>query len=235
MRGSDQWRTLTHRVSASASLAAASDLLSRRLSSSPAMRACSSLFLLLALLALLVLPTRGLYFYVVEGGRKCFIEEVPEDVLVVGRYTSHDHSKLNLTPQGVVDGKNFAAIRATVTDPRNELLLTHDLAADGKFGFTSVVGGEHLICLATNTSSWYGQARSFKLSLQLDIGDAAQDYSEIAKSEHLSAIEVEIRKLNDKIRHIRAEQEYQRVNSTQRARTCSGLRVGGAGRFNAIG
>lgn len=167
--------------------------------------------LLLSFLCLLVLPIHGLYFYVVEGSRKCFIEEVPEDVLVLGRYTSPDHAKLNLTPQGTIDTVNQAAIKATVTDPRNEQLLVHELAAEGKFGFTSVVGGEHLICLATTTSSWYGQARSFKVVLQLDIGQDAQDYSEIAKQEHLSAIEVEVRKLNDKIRAIRGEQDYQRA------------------------
>jgi hypothetical protein len=50
-----------------------------------------------------------------------------------------------------------------------------------------------------------------RMTLQLDIGEHAQDYSEIAKQEHLSAIEVEVRKLNDKIRAIRAEQEYQRA------------------------
>jgi hypothetical protein len=49
------------------------------------------------------------------------------------------------------------------------------------------------------------------MTLQLDIGENAQDYSEIAKTEHLSAIEVEVRKLNDKIRGIRAEQDYQRA------------------------
>ncbi len=49
-----------------------------------------------------------------------------------------------------------------------------------------------------------------RFSLQLDIGEHATDYSELAKQEHLSAIEVEVRKLNDKIRSIRAEAQYQK-------------------------
>jgi len=120
----------------------------------------SALLSLLVALSL-VLPTSGLYFNVVEGSRKCFIEEVPEDVLVLGRYTSPDFGKLSLNQQGYADADNKAAIIATVTDPRNEVLLTHATGAEGKFGFTSVVGGEHVICLATNTSSWYGQTREF--------------------------------------------------------------------------
>lgn len=119
--------------------------------------------LLLALAILSVLsPVSGLYFHIVEGTRKCFIEEVPEDVLVMGKYTSPDFSRININPTtGMVDTENYAAIRATVMDPRNELILTHDTVAEGRFGFTSVVGGEHIICLATNTSSWYGQSRTF--------------------------------------------------------------------------
>jgi len=100
-----------------------------------------------------------------------------------------------------------------------------------------------------------------RFTLQLDIGENAQDYSEIAKQEHLSgqrtgqragcvedghrgsicglrnllltgidrcdcplcvfvcfahpAIEVEVRKLNDKIRAIRGMQDYQRVRMTR--------------------
>jgi hypothetical protein len=40
----------------------------------------SATTLLLVLLALvsLVTPTQGLYFHVQEGGRRCFLEEVPE-------------------------------------------------------------------------------------------------------------------------------------------------------------
>ncbi len=135
----------------------------------------------LTLLSLL-LPAQALYFHVTEGSRRCFLEEVPEDVLVLGRYTSLDHSKL---AQRDADQPK-AAIKITVTDPRQDVLLTHDTSAEGKFAFTSVVGGEHVICLSTNTSSSYGENRNFRMTLQLDIGENAQDYSEIAKQEHLS-------------------------------------------------
>lgn len=118
---------------------------------------------LLLLSLLLVLPcfSSAFYFHITEGSKKCFIEEVPEDVLVMGKYTSPDHAKLNLNAAGYIDGERYAGIKVTVTDPRQEVLLTHDTTAEGRFGFTSVVGGEHVICIATNTSSWYGQNRNF--------------------------------------------------------------------------
>ena len=127
--------------------------------------------LLLSLSTLLLLPVHGLYFHIVEGTRKCFIEEVPEDVLVLGRYTSPDFGKLSLNQAGYADGEKYAGIKVTVTDPRQDVLLTHDTSADGKFAFTSVVGGEHVVCLATNTSSWYGQTRTFvSCQAQIAIG-----------------------------------------------------------------
>lgn len=122
----------------------------------------ATLSLVAVALVLLVAPVHGLYFQLVEGTKKCFIEEVPEDVLVMGKYTSADFGKLNINfNTGMPDTENWSAIRATVTDPRNEVLLVHDTTAEGRFGFTSMVGGEHVICLATNTSSWYGQSRTF--------------------------------------------------------------------------
>lgn len=125
------------------------------------MRSSLQALLGVTLLVLLASPTSALYFNVVEGTRKCFIEEVPEDVLVLGKYSSPDHGKLNINPQGQPERENFSALRVSVTDPRSEQLLTHDMLPEGRFGFTSIVGGEHIICIATNTSTWYGQARSF--------------------------------------------------------------------------
>jgi len=89
--------------------------------------------------------------------------------------------------------------------------MRHECGETGKFAFTSQMGGEHLICFITTTSYFQGVARKFRFDVSFEVGEAAHDYTEIAKTEHLSAIEVEIRKLNDKIRNIRGEQDYQKV------------------------
>ena len=44
------------------------------------------------------------------------------------------------------------------------------------------------------------------------MGEMAIDYNEVAKKEHLTGVEISIRKLNDKIRDIMKEQAYQRVS-----------------------
>lgn len=52
--------------------------------------------------------------------------------------------------------------------------------------------------------------RPQRVDLALNVGEMAVDYTEVAKREHLTGLEVEIRKLNDKLRDIMKEVEYQR-------------------------
>ena len=49
-----------------------------------------------------------------------------------------------------------------------------------------------------------------RLDLKLDVGEMAIDYSEVAKKEHLSGLDLEVRRLNDKAMDIMKEQKYQR-------------------------
>uniref|UniRef100_A0A7S3Y9H6 GOLD domain-containing protein n=1 Tax=Lotharella globosa TaxID=91324 RepID=A0A7S3Y9H6_9EUKA len=49
-----------------------------------------------------------------------------------------------------------------------------------------------------------------KVELKFDIGEHAANYDDMAKSEHLSAIELEVRKLVDIVRDIRSQQQYLR-------------------------
>jgi hypothetical protein len=49
----------------------------------------------------------------------------------------------------------------TLTDPAGGTVLSKALETQGKFAFTSAVGGEHLLCFATNSSRWFGQPKKF--------------------------------------------------------------------------
>lgn len=111
----------------------------------------------------------------------------------------------------------------------------------GRFAFTSVAGGEHMLCLSTNNTRWFGTPRKFvsgalpwmrlrrrhgfpqparhtlplrtpaqKFDLRVDVGETTIDYTEVAKKEHLSSLEVEIRRLNNKAKDIMSQQAYQR-------------------------
>ena len=98
-------------------------------------------------------------------------------------------------------------VRVTVTDPSQKTIVEHLTQEKGKFGFTSASPGEHLICVRIDSLA--SQTRTLRFDLFIDMGEQAEDYVELAKVEHLSAIEIEVRKLNDKLKAIRQEQEYQ--------------------------
>lgn len=152
---------------------------------------------LAALLACAAPPGAALHFMVKEGATRCFIEEVPSDVMVLAHYKNPDAS-------GAGDGQ---AIVVTIKDPTGEVILTQTATDEGRIAFTSHMGGEHLVCLGT-VGAW--GSREFRFELEIEEGDRATDYEELAKMEHLSAIEVEVRKLTDKVNLIRSEQSYQR-------------------------
>jgi len=121
------------------------------------------------------------YFVLDEGGRRCFIEEVPEEMLIVGHYRNLDWPLLTLADQ-----QN--QILVEVRDSRSNLLLQHETVEEGQFGFTSSTAGEHQICVSASATTTYGQQKSFRFQMILDFGEQAEDYSSIAKAEHLSAM-----------------------------------------------
>jgi len=152
----------------------------------------------------------GIYFVLEEGQNRCFLEEVPKDTLVLGKYRTEEWvaQQAGTVPTPIT--KQRAAIKVIVTDPEGNLFLQREMNPEGRFAFTSQLGGEHKICFQTNTSRWFGTKQKIKFHLDVEKGESATDYEEIAKQEHLSAIEVSARKLIDRVRDIRSEQDYQR-------------------------
>ena len=148
----------------------------------------------------------ALYFYLEGNAERCFLEEVPADTLVVGNYKSPD-----VLPWGA-PGWAGAGVGLRVLDPARNVVLTKALEPAGRFALTSAVGGEYQLCFASNASRWGGGGGASKLrfDLALDVGETGIDYAEVAKREHLSELEVEVRRLNDKLKDLTKEQAYQR-------------------------
>lgn len=61
------------------------------------------------------------------------------------------------------------------------------------------------------------------MDLKLDVGEGGLDYAEVAKKEHLSELELEIRKLNDKVKDVLAEQAYQRTRELEFRKTSEAI------------
>jgi len=161
---------------------------------------------MLVIVFMLIVQAHCAFFELNGGDVKCFLEETPRDTLILGKHKLED-----LNPPQVY-GLNVPTLGVTVQvyDPDLTVILERTMPADGKFAFTTQVGGEHKLCFSTNSSRWFGPPVRTKLELEIETGVGATDYEEIAKVEHLSALEVSVRRLNDRVQSIRREQTYQK-------------------------
>ena len=78
-------------------------------------------------------------------------------------------------------------------------------ATEGKFAFNANAAGPHDVC-------WDNSGSSVQRRIQLDFvaGADAIDYSDVAKKEHLKPLELELRKLEDRVEAVHKELLYQR-------------------------
>eukprot|EP00126_Sphaerothecum_destruens_P007792 Sdes_comp19989_c0_seq2m12609 len=88
--------------------------------------------------------------------------------------------------------------------------MSKDYTSQGKFMFMSDLPGEHIICLSTNTTRWFG-ARYLRIHLEISVGEGANDYEQIRQEEKLSEIQLRIRQLLDQVDGVIKEQDYQRL------------------------
>jgi hypothetical protein len=116
------------------------------------------------------------------------------------------------TPSDRIHSETAASIGITlkVTDPDQFDFYERTFPQQSRFAFTSARGGEYRLCFSTNTSTWFGTGQALTFQIKITHGADATDYDDLAKTEHLTAVEVSLRKLNDRVRLIRAEQDYQR-------------------------
>jgi hypothetical protein len=71
--------------------------------------------------------------------------------------------------------------------------------------------GEHVICLYSNSTAWFGGG-NLRVHLDIEVGEHAVDYNELASKEKLTELQLRVRQLLDQVEQISKEQNYQRVN-----------------------
>lgn len=143
-----------------------------------------------------------------ETEKKCFIEEIPDETMVVGNYKTqlYDESAQDFMPSSPGIG-----MHVEVKDPNSKILLSKYYAAEGRFTFTSHTPGEHVICLHSNSTRWslFAGGR-LRVHLDIQVGEHANDYAEIAAKDKLTELQLRIRQLLDQVEQINKEQAYQR-------------------------
>ena len=124
-----------------------------------------SFLLLIFILIQLFLTIHSLYFHIRETDRKCFIEEIPDQTLVIGKYKVElfDHVSNTYLPSTPGIG-----MHVEVKDPDEKIILSKLYTSEGRFTFTSHIPGEHVICLYSNSTAWFGGQQLVYEFLQIE-------------------------------------------------------------------
>ncbi|KAL4232052.1 Transmembrane emp24 domain-containing protein 4 [Mactra antiquata] len=148
----------------------------------------------------------GLYFHIGETEKKCFIEEIPDETMVVGKYKVEIFDKNVNDYVPTIQG---LGMHVEIKDTDSKAILSRTYASEGRFTFTSHSAGEHIICLHSNSSAWFSSGQ-LRVHLDIQVGEHAVDYQQIQAKDKLSELQLRIRQLLDQVEQITKEQNYQR-------------------------
>lgn len=159
------------------------------------------------LFVVLVSPASSIYFHMWETDLKCFIEEVPDETMISGKYKVELYD--DKTEQFIQ--KQNIGMHVDIKDPDNKVLLSKYYTNEGQFVFTTHTPGEHKICLSPNSTRWFSGGSRLRVHLNIDVGEGANDYKEIQAKEKLSELQLRVRQLLEQVEQITKEQNYQRT------------------------
>jgi len=155
----------------------------------------------------------GVYFFIGEKEKKCFIEELPEDTMVVAKYNAMLYDKKTNDYVGSSPGMGM---HVEVRDPDGKIILSKTYGSEGSFTFTTHTPGEQQICIHSNSSKWSLFAGGkIRVHLNIQIGEHTNNYSEIAAKDKLTELQLRVRQLLDQMDQIQKEQSYQRIRETR--------------------
>lgn len=96
-----------------------------------------------------------------------------------------------------------------VKDPDDKTILSRVYSSEGRISFTSHIPGEHVICMYSNSSAWFSGSQ-LRVHLDIQVGEHAINYADLAQKEKLSELDLRIRQLLEHAAQITKEQNYQR-------------------------
>ncbi|XP_060740612.1 transmembrane emp24 domain-containing protein 9-like [Tachysurus vachellii] len=150
----------------------------------------------------------ALYFHIGETEKKCFIEEIPDETMIIGNYRTQLYDKQSESYMPATPGLGMFV---EVKDPDEKVILSRQYGSEGRFTFTSHTPGEHQICLHSNSSKFSLFAGGMlRVHLDIQVGEHANNYAEIAAKDKLTELQLRVRQLVEQVDQIQKEQNYQR-------------------------
>lgn len=161
---------------------------------------------ILTYLVLLVGCCKAVYFHIGETEKRCFIEDIPDETLLIMNYRLQLYDTQSL---GYMQSAPNLGMHVDVRDPDDKLILSKTYTAEGKVALTSHKPGEHVICIQSNSTKWFAGSQ-LRVHLDIKVGEHAMDYGDIAQKEKYTQLQLRIRQLQDQVEQIMKELSYQR-------------------------
>ncbi|XP_064554865.1 5'-AMP-activated protein kinase subunit gamma-1-like [Drosophila montana] len=158
----------------------------------------------------------GLYFHILETERKCFIEEVPDETTVIVNYKVELYDPRS---NGFMPSSPGIGMHVEVRDSDDKVILSRVYSSQGRMSFTSHTPGEHVICMYSNSTAWFNGAQ-LRVHLDIQVGERAIDYANVAQKEELTNMELRIRQLLGQVEQITKEQNYDRYREERFTHIC---------------
>ncbi|KAI8421917.1 hypothetical protein MSG28_009840, partial [Choristoneura fumiferana] len=98
-----------------------------------------------------------------------------------------------------------------VRDPNDGVVLSRVYSSEGMMSFTSSIPGEHVICMYSNSTSWFSGSQ-LRVHLDIQVGEHAVDYANVAQKDKLTELQLRIRQLLDQHREERFRQTSESTN-----------------------
>jgi len=170
---------------------------------------------LLCLFTLLISLCDCLYFHISETERKCFIEEIPDETMVVAKYKCQIFD-----PQtgGFMPSSPGIGMHVEVRDPEDKIIMSKVYSSEGSITFTSSTPGEHVLCLYSNSTRWFAGSQ-LRVHLDIQVGEHAVDYNKLAQKDKLTELQLRLQQLLDQVEQITKEQNYQRYREERFRKT----------------
>ncbi|XP_032293496.1 transmembrane emp24 domain-containing protein eca-like isoform X2 [Drosophila virilis] len=158
----------------------------------------------------------GLYFHISETERKCFIEEVPDETTVIVNYKVELYDPHS---NGFMPSSPGIGMHVEVRDSDDKVILSRVYSSQARLWITSHTPGEHVICMSTNNTAGINGAQ-FRVHLDIQVGEHAIDYANLALKEKLANMELRILQLLNQAEQVTKEQNYDRYREEHFRHTC---------------
>mmetsp|Transcript_7755 Transcript_7755/g.26173 ORF Transcript_7755/g.26173 Transcript_7755/m.26173 type:complete len:223 (-) Transcript_7755:351-1019(-) len=143
----------------------------------------------------------AVYIKLREKQTKCFIENIVKNEVVLLIYRSPDQAALPANEAAV---QNFVGVKL-VASSASGTVFESKLDKEGRLAFTSSEDGDHNLCFSIDGQT-LGQ--DFRVYIQIQLGTAGENNDALLRRDHLSSMELRVRKLSDEISRVQEQQRY---------------------------